>query len=229
MRENTIKSDEGGNPYEFYDAVFIPDADITFSTDTVNRLKKFSEHGRLIFGGSTLYLNQNVSSLREHFGITDDIEERDDNTQDGGVTITDMYAWHTDFNFDHPIVRQFVISHRLEYRGDHIYKYGGEVGTEEGQSSGYDISAEVLTSWGDQPESSHLVWNGIIANDPTGGESPQGQNITVYLNMNIAQTAISENTDPYEWLMLAIRSISGGKYEYYYEPVKLLLWRGEGV
>jgi hypothetical protein len=205
-----------------YDAVFIPDAERDFANVTVNALDTFTFNGgRLVVGGDTLFNNTDFIIRRWTFGITNNLDRRADDTWYGPwwdrYFIEDMYLWHPEHDFDHLIVRPFVVSYKVDYDGDWIYYYGdtSPVG------DGYDEStATVLSSWGDAPESDRLHWNGIIVNN-------RGTGTAVFFNMNFVQSA-EGGAGTSDWVELAARAIGGGYY-LRYQPMRLHVWRGEGV
>lgn len=201
------------NNYNNYDAVFIPDAERDFEGATITALNDFSEEGRLVVGGDTLS-NNTDTSFRLSFGITNNLDRRN---PDDYSSIEDMYIWHPEHNFDHLIVRPFVVSYKVDYDGDWVYYYGDA----DSVGDGYDEStATVLSSWGDAPESSRLHWNGLIVND-------RGAGTAVFFNMNFVQSA-QNGVGTSDWVKLAARAIGGG---YYLKntPIRLYVWRGEGV
>ncbi len=155
LKENIEKEDANGNDYEFYDAVFIPDADIGFSWETIEALKNFAEYGRLIVAGDTLYNNQdttndNASNFTEVFGIynfNDDPTGHDIRQQDRSSLESDiesqsdpdffnglkMYAQpiNAKSNLDHPLLYGFTPIDNLGYEGDYVYTYDDYVDTGE--------------------------------------------------------------------------------------------------
>lgn len=146
LEENIEKRDEDGNKYEFYNAVFIPDADIQFSSDTIEALKNFADHGRLVMGGDSLYNNQdsvngNATNLTEKFGIhnlnddpnghdirkldRDDLEDYIRNQATSYFWELKMYAQpvYADAHLDHPILYGFTPIDNLGYAGDNVYTF----------------------------------------------------------------------------------------------------------
>jgi hypothetical protein len=198
-----------------HDAVFIPDAERDFTDATITALDTFTLNGgRLVVGGDTLFNNTDFNFRRWTFGIINNLDRRDPTAWGG---IEDMYIWHPEHNFDHLIVRPFVISYKVDYDGDWIYHYGDSTFA----GDGYDQStATVLSSWGDAPESGRLHWNGIIVNN-------RGDGTAVFFNMNFVQSAES-GVGTSDWVKLAARAIEGGYY-LRYQPIRLHVWRGEGV
>lgn len=204
------------NNYDAFDAIFIPDADLDFDSETINAIKNFcNDGGRLVAGGSSLFNN---SDLLGTFGITSSLDRRDPNNYEG---IEDMYIWHPEHNFNHPIIEPFVVSYRVKYGGRYVYYYGdSQVG--DGYNS---TSATVLSSWGDAPESTRLYWNGIIANDVIDAD-PTGSNTAVFFNMDFVQS-YSNGVGAYEWVKLAVRAAGSGSRYLKFRPVKLHIWRRE--
>lgn len=144
--ENVKKKDKDGNSYEFYDAVFIPDADILFREETLEALKNFATNGRLVVSGDTLYNNQNTvndnaSNFTETFGIYDENDDPDghDIRRWNRTTLEDeretnnpdnfwglkMYAHPIDAekNLNHPILYGFTALDNLAYEGNYVYTY----------------------------------------------------------------------------------------------------------
>ncbi len=131
------RTDNDGNSFEYYDTVFIPDADIEFSEDTIDALKNFAKHGRLVVAGDTLYNNQDTvhdddEDLTPTFGIYDwdddgyynhDIRRHDysDFTLEG---VEKMYCQPIKApKLHHPILYGFTPIDNLSYDGDYVYTY----------------------------------------------------------------------------------------------------------
>lgn len=236
FRENIKKQDENGVQYEFYDAVFIPDADIQFSNDTIEDLKNFSGHGRLIVAGDTLWQNQNTLEFYKTFGLTND-DPGDEITrvdEDDYSDIDDLYIRPAPFEpkaLNHPIIVNFAAMQKLRYEGEHIYYY--ESFSDAGSYNDFDTNnALALACWGYYPEAHEwsIPWLGPIINDTTGNGDPRGDKVAVFINANIVQNNIQADVDSYEWYMFTIHAISGtGGYPYSQKPIKLSLWKGEGL
>lgn len=157
--DNIEKEDEEGNP--FYDAIFIPDADIQFSPGTIQSLIDFAEqHGRLAVAGDTLYNNQNTvnsdaANFTDIFGIRDEDDDpsgHDVRKQDRDDLEYDIrhnyylgeYFWelkmyvqpvHPASDLDHPILYGFTPIDDLGYAGDNVYTYDDYYDTLIGERS----------------------------------------------------------------------------------------------
>ncbi len=144
-----IKKKKNNEEYEYYDAVFIPDADIQFQSDTIDELQSFADKGRLVIGGRTLYLNEDVrnpdvSNFTQTFGIINKNDDPPTNNQDirewdreslkneiesdvtgrfDGFFMVVCPTQNAISRYENPLIKNFTPIQRIDYRGDNVYTF----------------------------------------------------------------------------------------------------------
>ncbi len=161
FRDNVQREDANNNDHEYYDAVFIPDADLQFSSDTIDSLKTFAEKGRLVVSGSTLYKNQNTVrsddlDLTSTFGI----HNWDDDPNDHDIRRHDLEDLESNYGIDikmycqpikapnlhHQILYGFTPIDNLGYEGDNLYTYDDFQDTTS-EAFSYLDSSQIIESY----------------------------------------------------------------------------------
>lgn len=201
--ENQISRREEDGDY-YYDAIFIPDADIDFGDLTGWKLEDFSEteNRRLIAGGDTIYNNPDLDGL---FGVYYRGRERNDD--DYWNEDYDMVLWNTEDYILEPYVR------------GHLIPYPESSWQERWYYHDYDPD-DGISYLGTGPESDLIEWDlpGIIPDR-------SGAGTRILFNVDFAKSAIVAGEGSEDWKTVAKRSIYGKPFVVLL-PIQLHVWRG---
>jgi len=222
--ETFFREQIASQSFQYYHAIFIPDAQYDFNDQTETNLYLFTrQYGRLVVGGDTLWYNRlnngtlDVQELYEYLGVASTHIERPPlDSRNTGMHIVDDL---------HPITTSpYYICYRADYSGENYRMY---VYREPETITGN--YTENLAEWDNVPEAGGIdlpPWRGIIFRDEFAS-APGRKGTGVLFNMRLAQSAMDDNVGRDDWIAFARRAIYWGTLPWKFEPITLYVWRGE--
>ena len=217
-----------------YDVAFMPDVEIDFKEDKVEKLMHYSEYGgkqriggKLVVGGKTLWYNygkkHHISDLWWRLGVVESEDAPQELVGDPELeymTITDDTRYVT-----LPYENGDQIEYAFDYE-QYVYRPVADI------LDPLD-KVHVIAQWASSPEGGPTPpWPAIISVDdgwipPYEHKKSKSVGPSVLFNMRLAQSAMgSDPTGANDWVQLAARAIGYlGTPEL--KPVTLYVWRGQ--
>jgi hypothetical protein len=224
----------------YYDVIFVPDdnTEVWSQTTKQNLIAYNASKGRLVFGGMTLFMNENIKNptpydlpLLKIFGVD----------QWGSVIAgppqfakTPIIKGQPEFNKmlitdiseEITLPPPFSVGYTVQYSGQKYEQY-----LYIPRTTGPISAPKVVANWENVPAGWQInptPWLAIIWLGGIPGYFHQ----TVLFNMRLAQSAMDNTTNPPnagkdDWVLLARRAI--GIYVSDFKPATLYVWRGGAV
>lgn len=208
--------------YRYYDVIFIPDANTTFTPSTKWGLVTFNTFGgTLVIGGETIWNNWETETDIFLWGLCGIVVGREVSRERliGRPEFTRMHI----VDDTHLITASpYYSCYGVEYAGEDYHQYVYQI------RHWVMPPTLVLAEWDNLPPDRPTPWPGIIFRrrlDTSFGP-------TVVFNTRLAQSAMDPDLEvqpkgTHDWIALARRAI--GYAEMVFEPITLYVWRGSAI